>query len=1193
MIFKLIYNFSLLIALSVLSGVIDQFAHRRSLLGKILQGILFGGTALIGMLYPFQLAEGLIFDGRSIVISLATLFFGPVTGFISASFALIYRLYVGGAGVYMGVSVILSSFFIGWIFHHLRQIKKISLLRYRHLLLFGLVVHSVMILLISLLPSGPRVETLRQLGLVILLAYPFITLIMGIILNDQEQNRNLLLELTKSEKYLNTIFRSIGDALISLNEHGRIVALNHAAEELLCINQNDAKGQHIDQLISLNSNYHSISENFPRETEYMAFQPVDVKFHRGGIIRVSGTISTIKDEENKHRGWVLSLRDFRREQEYETRLQTWGESYKGLFNSILSSVYIQNEKGEFLDVNQAAVKLYGYPYEKFIGNTPEFLSAPGMNKPDELAHNTKKAFNGESVQFEFWGRKASGEIFPKEVFLFPTQYFGQKAIVAIANDISQRKESEKTLRLSEARYKYLFESSPMGMILEDLSGTIISANSAFCHEYGYEPIELIGKNIRLLANPDNKALVKHNIDKIIQTGYLKSQIKATTKYGQEIDIELIESLIDLPDGRKGILSISKNITAQVAAEKSRRESEQKNQAILQSIPDLIFVLTFDGIFVEYRAAKTGQLLLPPEHFLNEHVDAVLPPFLAKTTLEKLRLLKQNNTIIQEYEYELVIKGEKNFFEARMVSVDENHALTIVRDVTAKKLAEQQLRHQSAFIQTLLDSVPNPLFYMDINSAYLGVNEAFIEFFGINRDEIVGKTMFDWDEASVAFRNHQDDQLIFDGKEKLQQRERSIVLRDGSERSVIVSKSAFHTPEGEVAGLIGLIIDITERKKNELELLLAKEKAEESDRLKTSFLHNMNHEIRTPLNAILGFSDLLFEDIAEDQKREFVGIINSNAEQLLRIIDDVLIVSRLDAERMGTDKIRFSLNQLINDLMLTFSNACKDKNLEISLSNKGEDDLEIFTDRAKVRQVLSGLLENAVKYTMNGGISIGYTIKDQTLKIHVTDTGIGIDPGDINRIFERFFRGEKPQRLAIRGNGLGLSIAIGLAKLLNGDIEVISEPGLGSTFTLVLSDVIENSSSHNQSFDNQTHGSSRPLAFNILIAEDEDDNFEYLRAISASYATIIDRARNGSEALGMMENHSYDLVLMDIKMPVMDGFQATKLIRQKFPSIPIIVQTAYSQPQEVRQAIEAGASDVLIKPINKEVYHQVIQRLLGL
>jgi PAS domain S-box-containing protein len=598
MIFKLIYNFSILITLIVLSGVVDKFASRRSFTGKILQGILFGGTALIGMLYPYQLSEGLIFDGRSIVISLATLYFGPVTGFITVLFSGIYRLYIGGSGVYMGVSVILSSFFIGWIFHHLRKKEKISILLHWHLLFFGFVVHLVMIMLITTLPSNHRSTTFQQLGLIILVFYPVITLIMGIILNDQEQNQKMLVELTKSEKYLNTIFRSIGDALISLNEHKKITSINHAAEKLLNVDLPSARGQHIDQFMSLSRNNHSISEYFPKDTEYTVFHPIDVKIHRGGIARLSGMISTIKDEDNIERGWVLSLRDVMQEQEYQTRLKAWDESYKGLFNSILSAVYIQNEKGEFLDVNQAAVKLYGYPYERFIGNTPEFLSAPGLNNLDDLARYIKEAFHGNSVQFEFWGKKASGEIFPKEVFLFPTQYFGQQAIVAISNDITQRKEAEKNLRLSEARYKYLFESSPLGMILEDLNGTIISVNSVFCRDYGYEPIELVGKNIRVLANSENKALVKQNIDKIIQYGSLNSQIKATAKNGQEIDIELIESLIDLPDGRKGILSISKNITAQVAAEKARRESELKTNAIIQALPDLIFVNNRQGIFVE-------------------------------------------------------------------------------------------------------------------------------------------------------------------------------------------------------------------------------------------------------------------------------------------------------------------------------------------------------------------------------------------------------------------------------------------------------------------------------------------------------------------------------------------------------------------------------------------------------------------
>lgn len=1188
---QLIYNFSLLIALIVLSGVVDQIAPRRTLYGKILQGLLFGGAALIGMLYPLKLAEGLIFDGRSIVISLATLFFGPVTGIISAIPAAIYRWHIGGPGVYMGIGVIVSSFLIGWLFFRLRKVKNVSMLRYRHLLLFGLSVHIIMMALIAILPSGIRSETFRQMGLIILIAYPAITLIMGIILTDQEQNKKILHELRKSKKFLNTIFSSIGDSLISLDIEHHIIALNKAAEQMLGVSLVDAEGKKIDELLSLNNESRPLNHLFRQDTDYSIIQPADLAISNKGIIRATGTVSLVRDEDNLPKGWVLSLRDISREKEYENRLQALGESYEGLFNSILSAVYIQNEKGEFLDVNQAAVKLYGYPYERFIGNTPEFLSAPGLNNLDELALNIRRAFDGLSIQFEFWGKKANGQIFPKDVFLFPTNYQGQKAIVAIGHDISERKEAERNIRMSEARYKSLFEASPLGIILVDLSGTILSANATFCREYGYEPIEIIGKNISFLSSPENQSKIRQNIDQIIREGQLNSRIKAKTKHGEEIDIELSERLIDLPDGRKGILSISKNITNEVKAEAARRLSEQKVLAIIQSIPDMIFVLNNDGVFTEYFASNTDELLIAPDAFINRPVTEVIPPFLSTLTLERLQSVLSTRQAA-EYEYELLIRNKLQHFEARMVPLNEQHVLALVRNITEKRNHKKALEQQNIFIETLLDSIPNPLFYMDKRSVYLGVNKAFADYYGIEKEAIVGKTMFEWDNLAIAMQNHEADKLIFEGREKTQLLERSLAFPNGSVREVLISKSAFHTPDGEMAGLIGLIIDITDRKRNELELIRAKEKAEESDQLKTSFLNNLNHEIRTPLNAILGFSDLLFEEVPDDQKREFVQIINSNAEQLLRIIDDVLIVSRMDAERLGIDEQRFGIAQFLNDLKLTFANACADKGLSISLEINDNIKTEVLTDRAKLRQALSGLLDNAVKYTQKGGIKLSYDIIDKDIRISVSDTGIGIPPKDQAHIFERFFRGEKPQQLAIRGNGLGLSIVDGLVKLLKGRIEVESTPGMGSVFTIVLPDiVVEYQSESSTEISNQQHSQKQPQ-FNFLIAEDEDDNFEYLRMLLSGHALIIDRARNGIEAIELLEQKAYDLVLMDIKMPIMDGYEATKIMREKYPRLPIVVQTAYSQPDEMRLIMEAGATDVLIKPINKEVFYQVIQRLLG-
>ncbi|MBK9292239.1 MAG: PAS domain S-box protein [Bacteroidetes bacterium] len=1189
---NLIYNFSVLVALSALSGMIDQLAHRRTLAGKLLQGLLFGGSAIVGMLYPMPITEGIFFDGRSVVISLAALFFGPITGGLSTLLAGLYRLHVGGPGIWMGLSVILSSFLIGWGFHQLRKTGKIKALRYRHLLLLGFVVHLVMIALTILLPSPFYFETLQKVVWLILIAYPLVTLVMGTILHDQEQNRKLFEDLSKSEKYLSTVFERIGDALISLNSQGKIVGINQSAAQLLGVKPEQAKGKHIDELIGLNGHEGTIQALFPVNEAYVPIPPVRITIHPHlETIPVSGTISAITDSDHTHRGWVLSLRDLRREQEYETRIKALDDSYKGLFNSIQSAVYIQNEKGEFLDVNQAAAALYGYPYEKFIGNTPEFLAAPGMNDLTELAHHIKTAFEGKAVQFEFWGRKATGEIFPKEVFLFPTNYFGKQAIVTIANDISERKAAEESLRNSESRYKYLFDSSPVGMLVLDLSGTIMSVNRTFCEDYGYEVVELAGKHIGMLAHPENKDLVNKNISEIIRQGNLVSKIKARTKNGQEIYLELNESLINLPDGRKGILSISKNITAETLADRAKQASEKRTSAILKALPDMIFVISNDGIFAEFHSSSHDQLLMPPQMFLNKSVDDVLPPYLATLTREKLAQVRQTGQVA-EYEYDLFVDGKIRNYDARMVPVDETNVLVVVRDVTDKKSSQKAIMQQTAFIETLLDSIPNPLFYMNKESVYLGVNKAFTEFFGIDRMEIVGKSMFAWDDFDVAMRNREDDLLIYEGKEKAQQHERTITLRDGSQRNVILSKSAFHTPEGEVAGLIGLIIDITERKKNELDLIIAKEKAEESDRLKTSFLHNLNHEIRTPLNAILGFSDLLFDDIPDDQKREFVEIINSNAEQLLRIIDDVLIVSRMDAERLTVDKVTFDLGQLLHDLQLTFANACADKNLSFKIENGASSRTMIETDKAKLRQVISGLLDNAAKYTLKGGITISYDVDGDDLNIHVHDTGIGIEPEDQHRIFDRFYRGNKPQKMAIRGNGLGLSIAQGLVRLLGGSLSVASEPGIGSTFSLHLPGVVRTSEILPA---DQPGSLSQPVAgkkYRFLVAEDEDDNFDYLRRLLGQSALAVDRARTGADALQMVDRTAYDMVLMDLKMPEMDGLEATKRIREKYPALPVVVQTAYSQPDEIRQAIAAGATDVIVKPISREVFYEVLHRLLG-
>ncbi|PKP51038.1 MAG: hypothetical protein CVT92_13765 [Bacteroidetes bacterium HGW-Bacteroidetes-1] len=1192
----LIYNLAVLVAISVLSGFIDQRFNRKLFAGQILQGLLFGTTAIIGILNPFVLTEGIIFDGRSIIISLSALFFGPVSGIISALMAGLFRVYIGGGGTLTGVLVVFASLLIGLAFFYYRKHRNLEKIKIITLLMMGVFVHIVMMVLMFTLPSSFRSEAMHLIGFTVLGVYPVVTVIIGKILLDQELNQRLFAQLSESEKLFRTTLYSIGDGVITTDINGVIMQVNPAAEVITGFKEEDITGKPIGSVLTLLDEFTDTLVENPVELvikrkKNVSLEPFLLVNAQGDKIPVADSAAPIFNSKNEMTGVVMVFRDRSNELEQHIQALNSAKSYRSLFNSIKGAAYVQDREGRFLDVNEEALKLYGYPKERFIGSTPEFLSAPGMNNLDELKENIDAAFNGLARQFEFWGQKRNGEIFPKEVSLFNTTYFNQEAIIAIAHDISERKKVEKTLRISEERYRILFNASPVGVILEDLDGKILEINKTFCDEYGYQAEELIGKNIEIIVPEKFRPNVKRNIQSIIQNKVLHSRVESLSKNNEIRVAELIETLVTLPDGERGVLSISKNITEQVFAEQTLKKSESRNKAIISAIPDLFFRFDKEMRFIDYFAEKSTLLYVQPEAFIGKSIFDVLPPNLAILTKEKVMLSLETGEIIQ-YEYDLKINGVQHWFDARMVKSGDEEVLVIVRNITDRKVSELEIHQQTEFIETLLESIPSPLFYMNRKGVFLGTNKAFRDFYDYEKQDIHGKTLADIEAPEIAQRNMESDQQIFDGLQEIQSLERTITLPSGEKKNVILTKSPFPDASGNIGGLIGIIVDITARKRMEEELKNAKEKAEESDRLKTSFLNNLNHEIRTPLNAIVGFSDLLFDDYPEEQKRVFVDTINNNSDQLLRIIDDVLAVSRLDSEKIPLEPEFFDLDELLNDLHITFLLVCQKKSLDFKMDAATSiSDHKLYADKGKIRQIIAGFINNAIKYTKTGGINIGYTKTHEKVRFYVKDTGIGILLEEQPRIFERFFRGDEPQIEAIRGNGLGLSIALGLAELMNGKIFLESEKNIGSTFYL---DIPTSSHVFIEHKDITTHKNLNKALpeLSVLIVEDEKDNFEYLLALLKGHVGEITHARTGFEAIQKVKKNAFDLVLMDIKMPGMDGYDAMKQIVTLFPDMPIIAQTAYSQPDEIKQALAAGAKYCLIKPIEKESLLSMIHQLYG-
>lgn len=484
-----------------------------------------------------------------------------------------------------------------------------------------------------------------------------------------------------------------------------------------------------------------------------------------------------------------------------------------------------------------------------------------------------------------------------------------------------------------------------------------------------------------------------------------------------------------------------------------------------------------------------------------------------------------------------------------------------------------------------------------NGQFLDINHSFTKILGFTREETIGKTSVElniW--ANLAHR----DKMIQLIKEKgfVHNLEVSTHHKNGKELTLLWSADKIEF-NGQIC-VLASAIDITEKKRAEQELKKAKEKAEESDRLKTEFINNMSHEIRTPMNGILGFSDLLNSPgLSKAKQLNYTNIIKNSGNQLLRIIDDILEISQLGTKQVVANETEVCLNDMLLDLFSIFDIKAKENRTPLYLK-KGLPDSEsrIYTDESKLNKVLSNLLENAMKFTRDGFIEIGYLREnhqaDAILKFYVKDTGIGINEDKLEIIFDRFSQEEREVSKKLGGLGLGLSIAKENASIIGGNITVESKKGEGSTFYLTIPYKPVKNDAKAILKSNETNTKEK---YNILIVEDEEINYLFIETVllnlSEDKFNII-HAKNGREAIEICtNNHKIDFIFMDIKMPELNGYEATKTIRKTHKDIPIIAQTAYSTKIEEKKALACGCNGFISKPTKETSIHQVLKEYLSL
>lgn len=392
------------------------------------------------------------------------------------------------------------------------------------------------------------------------------------------------------------------------------------------------------------------------------------------------------------------------------------------------------------------------------------------------------------------------------------------------------------------------------------------------------------------------------------------------------------------------------------------------------------------------------------------------------------------------------------------------------------------------------------------------------------------------------------------------------------------------------GHIGNLFE--DHRKNRFQLEKSKEKAEESDKLKSTFLANLSHEIRTPMNAIIGFSDLLLnESLSEDLKRKYLKIINSSGKSLVSIIEDLIEMSKIDAKLIvpnykGLD-IEKCIKELYNTLKVTIP---EDKNIVFYITESTEKlENNILTDEVKLKQIIVNLLTNAIKFTDNGHVAFGYSIdkNEQLLEFRVEDSGIGISKNDLKVVFDRFRRVDDDYSISLSGLGLGLSISKAYVEMLGGEICVESVYGGGSVFKFTIPLIYEEYTVENNILNAESVNENSQTK-NILVAEDDNINFLLLKTILELKGHKVLRARNGQEVVDISaSNTAIDLIFMDIKMPVLDGYEAFEIIKKDNPDIAVIAQTAHSSSEVKERIMKAGFSGYITKPLDKEKIYKII------
>ncbi len=757
-------------------------------------------------------------------------------------------------------------------------------------------------------------------------------------------------------------------------------------------------------------------------------------------------------------------------------------------------------------------------------------------------------------------------------------------------------------------YETLIQELSVALLMRD-ENSILLVNKDLCELIGYSQEEILQKStfdLLGIVHPDDMHIRKemdgtHNIGfskpyrmirkdkKII---WVQSQFRKVTFHGEQV-----------------YLCVYVDVSHQYKLEQNLRLSEAR----YQSLSDASFesILFFDGnICVNQNLTAEKMFSYSLSEAIGKKAVEWLHPDERSRAMEAVRKKQRRPMEIT------AMRKDGSCFpaEAQLSEfVDNGKMIRVIalRDISARAEAYRKLRDSLNFNKNLIANMLEGLIVLDEDYKVILWNNYLEKLSNKKRVHVIGKCIRD------VFSNFSSLNLEFVMQKAMQGEliEKTALpyfdKKLNKNRYIRIVLSPNRDAFGKIIGLIALVSDstaITEyqeelRKRNDLlkhsnfelsslnahfhelndELKFAKDKAVESDKLKSAFLANMSHEIRTPMNSILGFSQLLIEEeMDKEEQADYLQLLNKNSMQLLNLINDVIDLSKIEAGEMEINRDVMDIAALVNDLYSLFSSNADRKGIELRLKHSLGKENKIVSDIQRLRQIITNLLANAIKFTDTGFVEMRCFINDKTLHFEIEDSGAGISEKEQELVFERFIQAEHAKTGEGQkkgGTGLGLAISKNLVELLGGDIGLRSEPGKGSVFYFHVPYIPEARYDVKEQYRRPDLEDLKFLKGKILVAEDIESNFLFIKGLLGKMPIELIHAQNGQEAVDYIVKHDdVHLVLMDVKMPVMDGLEATRRIKKMKPELPVIAQTAFALANDRDKAFDAGCDGYLPKPI---------------